>query len=191
MDGGAGGVGVSGEIMILHDLTSAEMTAVEATGTPCSFGRGELIIREGDAGSSFFLILAGRVEVRKNIDRDKYRKLVDLGPLDIFGEVCFLGVDSRSASVIAMADGTQCLEFQRDRFEQLMNRQPAIGFKLYRAMARELAQRLANVDADLKDALVWALGDMKTSVDANLHSAQKWTLRPPTPGPPTARIVLQ
>lgn len=68
--------------MILHDLTSSEMAAVEAIGVPMKAGAGEALIREGEAGSSFFLVLNGRVEVRKSIGPDKHKKLVELGPLD-------------------------------------------------------------------------------------------------------------
>ncbi len=161
--------------MILRDLTREEMALVESVGRPRKVVRGEWILREGEAGFSFFLILSGRVEVRKSLGMGKYRKLVELGPLDIFGEVCFLGVETRSAGVVALED-VMLMEFRRDAFEQVIDRNPMVGLKVYRGIARELAQRLARVDSDLKDALVWALGDMKTSMDPNTISARKLSL---------------
>jgi len=164
-----------GAAMILRDLTRDEMAVVEQVGRQRQAARGEWILREGEAGQSCFLVISGRVEVRKNLGMDKYKKLVELGPLDIFGEVCFLGVESRSAGVLAM-EPTLLMEFGREDFEKLIALHPAIGLKLYRGMARELAQRLARVDGDLKDALVWALGDLRTSMDPNVISARKLTL---------------
>lgn len=161
--------------MILRDLTREEMALVESVGRPRQVASGEWILREGDAGYSFYLILSGRVEVRKSLGLGKYRKLVELGPLDIFGEVCFLGVETRSAGVVALEPVT-LMEFRRDAFEQVIEKCPAVGLKIYRGIARELAQRLARADGDLKDALVWALGDMKTSVDPNTISARKLSL---------------
>ena len=164
--------------MILRDLTTDEMAAVEKIGRPRVCRQGDYIIQEGEAGSSFFLILDGRVEVRKSIGLDKYKKLVELGPLDIFGEVCFLGVESRSASVLAL-EPSHVMEFGRVEFENLIVFQPKIGLKLYRGIARELAQRLAAVNGELKDALVWALGALKTSVDPTSTNSRKLSVLPP------------
>ena len=177
------------QFMILSDLTTDEMAAVEKTGAPRTYARGDTIIREGDEGSSFFLILSGRVEVRKGIGGDKYKKLVDLGPLDIFGEVCFLGVVCRSASVVAL-EATQVMEFSRSALETLIAVRPGIGLKLYRGIAHELAQRLAAVDGDLKDAIMWALGDARTMPVPPLTGARKLSIRPPPAGGPSAKLVV-
>lgn len=176
--------------MILRDLTSEEMAVVERLGCQHQVAQGAWILREGDVGQSFFLILSGRVEVRKNLGQDKYKKLVELGPLDIVGEVCFLGVESRSAGVVAL-EPTVALEFGRGEFEKLIAVKPLIGLKIYRGIACELAQRLARVDSELKDALIWAMGDTRTSVDPHVMSARKLTLSPPDPGNGgKARIVV-
>lgn len=175
--------------MILRDLTPDEMAAVEKIGVSRVYKAGELILHEGEAGCSFFLILDGRVEVRKGIGLDKHKKLVELGPLDIFGEVCFLGVESRSASVLAV-ERAHVMEFARDAFEKLIATRPSIGLKLYRGIARELAQRLAKVDGDLKDALIWALGDLKTSVDPSVMNSRKLTVLAPSSEGIPSRIVV-
>lgn len=175
--------------MILRDLTSDEMATVEKTGVSHFCARGTAIINEGDEGASFFLILTGRVEVRKRLDADKYKKLVELGPLDIFGEVCFLGVTCRSASVLAV-EPTQVMEFSRAKLEELIARRPDIGLKLYREIARELARRLATVDGDLRDAIVWALGDSRNATVRPSVSTGKLTVLSRTPAPASARIVI-
>jgi len=177
--------------MILNDLNESEMAAVEAIGVLRMFAPGEMIIREDETGFSFFLVLDGRVEIRKSIGLDKYKKLAELGTLDIFGEVCFLGVESRSASVLAL-EPTQVLEFSREAFEKLSITKPAIGLKLYRGIARELARRLAYVDGELRDALIWALGDVKIAPDPKLvGSPRKLTLAPLKSTGATAKIVVE
>lgn len=161
--------------MILHNLTQEEMAAIEKAGVLRTFSKGEPIIREGAPGSSFFLILDGVVEVRKGLDSGKYKKLVELGPLDIIGEVCFLGVENRSATVVAL-EPSQLMEFERAQFDRLITDRPLIGLKLYRSMACELAHRLAKVDSELKDALLWALRDTDSFVGADVRSARKLSL---------------
>lgn len=176
--------------MILRDLNSDEMAAVEKTGVSKVYAKGAAIIREDDEGSSFFLILEGRVEVRKSIGGDKYKRLVELGPLDIFGEVCFLGVACRSASVLAV-ESTQVIEFAKDKLEALIVSRPEIGLKLYREIAHELAQRLSAVDGDLKDAIVWALGDSKTTADPSITSTRKLSIvSPPANGVPAKILII-
>ena len=174
--------------MILRDLTPDEMASVEKIGTVRKFAAGDCVIREGEAGSTFFLILEGRVEVRKNIGLDKFKRLTELGPLDIVGEVCFLGVESRSASVLAR-EVTLVMEFGRSEFEKLITQRPAIGLKLYRGIACELAQRLTAANAELRDAIVWGLGGGKTSTEPAIDTSRKLALMPPVKIGVSARIV--
>ena len=168
--------------MIFDGLTPEEMQAVEKLATVRVYKQGSLIIEEGKAGTTFYLLLSGRVEIRKRIPSGHYKKLIELGPCGVFGEVAFLGVKSRSASVIALRD-CELLEFDGKKTEQFMNEKPAIGLKLYRGMARELAERLAKSDDDIKDAIVWAMGEAKDKVlsvgeNIDVPSRPKLTLIP-------------
>ena len=146
--------------MIFDELTQAELEIVDLAGVPRNYAKGARIVEEEQAGDAFFMIIAGRVEVRKNIGGGQYRRLAELGPCDIFGEICFLGVPARSASVVALTDGT-ALEFSRATFAHLVEQHPLIGLKTYRGFARELAQRMSKLDDDLRDALLWALNETR------------------------------
>ena len=146
--------------MFLEELSADEIALVKSIGTLKRVLHGDVVIKEGEAGASFLLILSGRVEVRKTIRSGKYRSLLTLGPDDLVGEAGFLGVESRTASVVATTD-CELIEFERQRLETLIAGHPAIGLKLYRGMARELARRLGNTDKDLADAIVWALGESR------------------------------
>jgi tRNA A-37 threonylcarbamoyl transferase component Bud32 len=63
--------------------------------------RGTVLIQEGDIGSSFFILAAGQVEVRK-----QDRPLNQLKVGECFGEMAYLGKRKfqRSASVVALSD---------------------------------------------------------------------------------------
>jgi len=108
-------------------------------------------------GSSFGVILTGKAEVRKRLDGGKHKALVEIGPFDLIGELGFLGVESRSASVIAL-EVTEVLSFERKSFQALAERFPHIGMIVYQNMARILAERLASNNISLMDTIVWALG---------------------------------
>lgn len=143
--------------MMFSDLTGRELAIVEKMGSLKSFTMNTPIIREGEAGDAFYLIIAGHVEVRKALKNKRYRTLIKLGPAEMFGELCFLGQEKRSASVVVTED-CHVLEFRQEGFARLLKVHPEIAAKIYEAMARELAQRLVRCDEALRDALIWSLG---------------------------------
>lgn len=180
--------------MILDGLTPEEMQAIEKLATVSVYKKGDNIIEEGNYGITFFLLLSGRVEIRKRIAGEKYKKLIELGPCGVFGEVAFLGAGSRSASVVALRD-CEVLEFGGKETERFMNENPAIGLKLYRGLARELAARLAKSDEDLKGAIIWAMEDAKDKVlpvDENIDIPAKPGLTlDPRHAPPADRDLVR
>jgi CRP-like cAMP-binding protein len=159
--------------MIFDELTDSEMGHVEKMGVLKTYRPEEMVVQEGRPGTSFFLVVNGTVEVRKSLRRGKYKKITELGPLDVFGEICFLGVETRSASIVALTD-SQIYEFDRDAFVKFMDRKTEIGVKVYRGMARELARRLAKAGEDLRDAIIWSLGTQhEKEPDAELDIPKK------------------
>jgi CRP/FNR family cyclic AMP-dependent transcriptional regulator len=184
--------------MIFNELSDKEMALVERLAALRAYRAGEAVVHEGHPGRSFFLLVQGSVEVRKSLRRGKYKKLTELGPLDVFGEICFLGVEARSASVVALTDA-QIYEFDRDQFMQFLDKKPEIGVKIYRGMARELARRLAKASEDLRDAIIWSLGtqyDKDPNPELNIPKRPKLTIAfkkgdaPPIPPDPSGREVI-
>lgn len=161
--------------MFFEGIDEKEMERLERVGTLSKYHKDEAILKEGEAGTSFSIILKGRVEVRKNLIDGSYKALVELGVFDLIGELGFFGVATRSASVIALED-TDMLEFSRPDFERFVEERPKIGWKIYRNMARILADRLASNDANLMDTIIWALGqprDAKPRPAIDLREKQK------------------
>lgn len=142
--------------MFLNCLSPDEIGVIETIGTVKLYPQGAFLIREGEPGTSFVLILSGVVEVRKNLRGGKYKKLVELKACDLIGEIGFLGVHNRTASVLALED-TEVMEFERTAFMKLIEQNPVIGMKAYRGIAEELAQRLSRSGDELMDAISWAL----------------------------------
>ncbi len=72
------------------------MSAIEKT-----FSNGEVIIKEGDSGNSFFQILEGTATVYKNYGKDDQVKLTVLTPGQYFGEMAVIETYPRSSTVVA------------------------------------------------------------------------------------------
>lgn len=63
--------------------------------------KGEVIINEGARDDAFYILLSGKVGVKK---KSASRPLANLHPGDIFGEVSFLTERRRTTSIIAIQD---------------------------------------------------------------------------------------
>ncbi len=117
--------------MFLHCLSPEEIALIEGIGEVKKYPQGYYLIEEGGEGSSFILILGGQVEVRKGLRGGKYKRLVVLGQCDLIGEIGFLGVPNRTASVVALED-VEVMEFEREAFNRLIEEHPNIGLKALR-----------------------------------------------------------
>src|ERR1700722_19087668 len=76
---------------------------VTETARVSDFDRGQIIIEEGGAATSFYVILKGLVEVRRSD-----RPIARLGPGQFFGEAALVEAPTRSASVLAVRP-TSCV----------------------------------------------------------------------------------
>jgi len=95
---------------VLDDLAAAAESV--------AFGRGELLVRQGEAGDAFYVLVTGTVIVEVEDERGARRTVATLGPADGFGEVALLEDRPRSASVRGRESGT-ALRLPRDRFAAL------------------------------------------------------------------------
>jgi small-conductance mechanosensitive channel/CRP-like cAMP-binding protein len=102
------------------------------------FGQGETIIRQGDAETGpFYVIAEGEVLVRvRSPGHEEEEDLARLRPGDYFGEMAVLTGEPRSASVVALGDVT-LVTMDREAFAELFAREPNAAH----ALAEVLAQR--------------------------------------------------
>jgi CRP/FNR family cyclic AMP-dependent transcriptional regulator len=111
---------------------------------------GEDILEEGEAGSEFFILNKGAVDVRKRtLDNDFYTIITLTHEEDVFfGELALMDEERRSASVTA---NTRCefLVIERDDFLRLGEEDPWLGLSVTRAIGRALSRRLRKADDDL------------------------------------------
>ena len=69
-----------------------------------TFNGGEVIIREGDTGNTFFQLLEGRVGVYKNYDKADEVQVAVIEPGQYFGEMAVIETYPRSSTVVAIGD---------------------------------------------------------------------------------------
>jgi cAMP-dependent protein kinase regulator len=65
---------------------------------------GEVVVKEGDPGTSMFVVLEGRVAVAREAEGQERRIVEQLGAGEFFGELALLTGTPRTASVVALED---------------------------------------------------------------------------------------
>jgi CRP-like cAMP-binding protein len=86
----------------------------------------QVIVMEGEPGSSMFLIVAGDVRVQTTDPTGGQLQLATLGPGEFFGEVSLLTGRPRTATVIARNNVT-AVEIPRQKVQSILNSFPEVG----------------------------------------------------------------
>lgn len=84
---------------------------------------GAYVIRQGATGDTFFLISQGNVKVTQRITGNAGTVEEEIRTLtrgDYFGEQALIKEDKRTANIIAMTPGVECLTLDRASFCQLI-----------------------------------------------------------------------
>jgi small-conductance mechanosensitive channel/CRP-like cAMP-binding protein len=98
------------------------------------FRKGATIVREGDEGSSVFILAEGVLDVKRQAGTGGPRTIDRMVPGDVFGEMSLLTGQPRSASVIAATDAVVC-EIRKDDLDPILRRRPEIADGLAVIMA--------------------------------------------------------
>ena len=118
--------------------TKDELDEIDRLTDEIRVPKGRTVIRQGDLGQEFALIVEGTADIVKDGE-----VVATLGPGAYFGEVALLDSITRTASVVAASD--LVLEvLDRRGFNTLLDDLP----RLSRSMLRGLAHRLAELEDD-------------------------------------------
>jgi len=123
------------------------------------FRAGTLLFEEGEPGASAFLLLKGRIAVRRRLGDEETALIALRGPLEWVGEMALLEDANRSASTSAQ-DDIRVLEVPREVFLEVLARNGEAGLDLLRCVS----ERLRESDSVLIEALCKQTG---TLVSAN------------------------
>jgi len=106
------GVSMLQKVRILEALTARQLQVVARCLVSKKFNEGEVIIKQGDVGDSFYLIAKGEVSVQVN-----HIQVAALGSGSFFGEMSLLSNEKRSATVTAITE-VSCLVLSRSDFQE-------------------------------------------------------------------------
>ena len=123
-------------VELFAGVDDKNLELIAESGRKVFFEAGTKILRQGELGLSFLLILDGRVEVNRD-----GRKLASLGRGQFFGEMTAVDDQPRSADVIA-TEPTACFGLPAWSFDAMLAGNPSVA----KQMIRELVRRLRQVE---------------------------------------------
>jgi len=125
-------VPVLAELPLFRNLSRRHLKRVASLARMRRFAAGTPIVRAGDAGSAFYVLIDGGARVVT--PKGRARKL---GSGDSFGEMALLDDSPRSASVVAEGD-VLTMTISRTAFGKLLRSEPALSQELLRTLAARL-----------------------------------------------------
>jgi CRP-like cAMP-binding protein len=121
-----------GEVPMFQACSEEEVSAVAYLASPGTYETGAAVVREGDAGDEFFVLMMGTATVSR-----QGRHVASLEPGDYFGELALFDPAPRDATVTTDVPVTVAV-LERARFQAALDAVPALRDALLRGMARRL-----------------------------------------------------
>lgn len=103
------------------------------------FSPGAVIVREGEAGASLFIVITGLLEASIQSQATATRVVGRLAPGDVFGEMSLLTGAARSATIIAKMH-TTLLEIHKEQLAPILTERPEVIAELCQLQAERLAR---------------------------------------------------
>jgi SulP family sulfate permease len=138
------------EFDLLHGLEAADLlAALKPCVTDQSFDPGQNIFKKGNASDELFLIRRGTVRIQLPLGDGKHHHLGTFARGHFIGDMAFLDRGVRSADAVALTP-TDVFVISRARFDAVAKTHPTLAAKIFARLARALALRVRQVDAELR-----------------------------------------
>jgi CRP-like cAMP-binding protein len=122
------------QVPLFSACSRDELRKLSRRTTDIPIPEGHVLVKEGERGLEFFVIVSGRAKVSR-----KGRKVGEVGPGDFFGELALLIDADRNATVTALTP-MEAIVLSRREFEAALADAPRMTRRIMSGMARRLAE---------------------------------------------------
>lgn len=122
-------------VPLFKGLNQRQLGEIEKLAEDVKVEPGKVLVREGQLGHEFFLVVDGRVRVEQ-----EGNVIGHLGAGEYFGEMALLEGHTRTASVVAESD-TSLLIIHSTAFDTLLDTVPGLQKAMLRTLARRVRER--------------------------------------------------
>jgi CRP/FNR family cyclic AMP-dependent transcriptional regulator len=167
-------------VPLFRDFADDEAAAVAATVTDRHYGKHQFIVREGDPGDTFFILVKGSVSVCRIAPDGRETILSILKEGDFFGEMSMFDSSLRSASIKTLTE-VEVGAIRQTDFLTLLDRNPRIGRSLVIALSERLraanALIAATTSQDIRARLASLLLNLGDQFGERVDNGTRITLR--------------
>lgn len=121
------------QVPLFSRCTRKELAEVASIADEVDLPTKRVLMREGERGREFFVLLEGSADVRRN-----GRKINQLGDGDFFGEIALVSRSDRTATVTT-TEPSRVLVITEQAFRALLDHAPQIQIRVLEALADRLA----------------------------------------------------
>jgi hypothetical protein len=132
---------------LFDGFSADELVAVMRGLELASFDAGDVIVAEGTAGDSMFILTSGKVKAYVKTPKGKSLKVQEFEEGDFFGEIAVLTGKPRTATLTAAVD-CECLVLSRDVLDEITKSHPGVR-EVLKKFQKERA--LSTVQAIMSD----------------------------------------
>ena len=126
-------------VPLFEALSKRQLKKIAGAAEVAAYMEGHSIVREGDEGDSFYVVLAGQAKVTV-----KGRTVNRTLPGDHFGEISLLDGGPRTATVVSETPMTM-VTISRKAFQKVLHDDPEVAI----ALMENLARMIRRVDRSL------------------------------------------
>jgi CRP-like cAMP-binding protein len=130
-----------GSVPLFSSLSKSQLRTMATTAKERNYRAGDLIVKQGDKGIGFYLILAGQAQVGRG-----GKQVAALGPGQYFGEMALLDEQPRTADVRATG-AVRCLVLSPWEFWAAVGNEPEV----LRTLLKETVRRIRTSPTGLTD----------------------------------------
>ena len=120
-------------VPLFSHCSKKELGLVAQIADEIDLPEGKTLMREGDRGREFFVLVEGSADVRR-----RNRKVNTLGSGDFFGEIALVSQQPRTATVTTSSP-VRALVVTEQSFRSLLDRAPDVQRKVLQALADRVA----------------------------------------------------
>jgi len=154
---------------IFDGLTPTQMELISSICTEKQYNSGDTLFKENTPGDGLYVIINGSVEIQVDPSfvaghfvGDPYT-IATLRRGQSFGEISLVDEGFRSASARVVQYDTRLIHIPRESLMLLCDTYPALGYRLMRNLAADLAMKIRSTDLKVRDHLYWTQIKNKSS----------------------------
>lgn len=131
------------KVTLFEGVNDEELAKVAAVARERTLVKGDVLFREGDTGDEAFVIVMGTLKLEKTSDTGVTEQLSILGSGSYIGEVALVTPEHTHTFTVTAMEKSFVVGFHQSDIDALCEKEPRLGYDIYKALSRGLARRLS------------------------------------------------